>query len=202
MKVKTTLNIPDNLVKDLATGSVNIANAVVRSNKTWKIIKYVPLGPGDKLEEAKAVAKSIKGKNLIIGLGVTAAVVTVGGLITFIIKKTSKKSNVEVPKCITEFQKNFKKYLNEAQKGIVNVKTIDELLSTLNEIELLDDKEIKIDFSAKELKFLLKKIYEFTKNINIEQGNQKQTFKAPSSNSAKNIVYLKDYLQYQKQVAS
>ena len=202
MKVKTTLNIPDNLVKDLATGSVNIANAVVRSNKTGKIIKYVPLGPGDKLEEAKAVAKSIKGKNLIIGLGVTAAVVTVGGLITFIIKKTSKKSNVEVPKCITEFQKNFKKYLNEAQKGIVNVKTIDELLSTLNEIELLDDKEIKIDFSAKELKFLLKKIYEFTKNINIEQGNQKQTFKAPSSNSAKNIVYLKDYLQYQKQVAS
>lgn len=66
-------------------------------------------------------------------------------------------------------------------------------------MEQLKDKEIKIDFSTQELKFLLDKIYDFTNEIKEEQKDSKTQIKAPSNSSSKNLVYLKDYLKYQKQ---
>ena len=65
----------------------------------------------------------------MIGLGITAAVVTVGGVINLVVNKSSEKESVKVPKCINDFQKNFHKYLKETQKGTLNVKTIDSLIN-------------------------------------------------------------------------
>lgn len=200
MRLNRSLDVPKNLLKDYIGGKINIS-AVFRSKETGKIIQYGSLMPEDKLVGVKKMAENIGSKNLFLGIGITAAVVTIGGIISLIVNKPSEKTSVKIPKCVNDFQEKFHKYLNEAQKGVLNVKTIDELLDSLNEIKKLKDKEIKIDFSTKELKFILNKIYDFTNSINEEQKKLQSKIKAPSNNSSKNIVYLKDYLQLQKQAA-
>ena len=201
MKLDVSLDIPKENLKDYFAGKLDISNAVIRNKETGKIIKYAKLGSKDKLDNVKEIAESAKGKNLLLGIGITVATVTIGGIISLIVNKASEKKSVKIPECVDDFQKKFKKYLDEAQKGELNVKTIDELLKSLDEIEKLENKEIKIDFSSKELKFLLKKIYDFTDSINAEQDRLIKKIKAPSNNSSKNIDYLKDYLKVQKQVA-
>lgn len=199
MKLNKSLDIPDELVSDYLKGKIDISNAVIRSKETGKIIKYAKLKSENKLDDAKELAENVGSKKLLIGIGVTVAIVTISGIVSLIVNKASEKNSIKIPKCVEDFQKKFHKYLKEAQKGILNEKTIDELLKSLDEVENMNDKEVKIDFSTKEIKFLLNKIYEFTNNINEEN---KAKFKAPTSNSSKNIIYLKDYLQYQKQIAT
>lgn len=200
MKVNVSLDLPKSVAKEWVAGKVDISNVVVRSKETGKIIRYLKSSTVDKMDGAKNLVSKIGSKNILIGLGITAAVVTVGGLINLVVNKSSEKECVKVPKCINDFQRKFHKYLKEAQKGNLNIKTIDELLNSLDEIEKLKSKEVRIDFSAEELKFLLSKIYDFTKNINEEHNGEKMKVKSPTNNSSKNLVYLKDYLECQKQV--
>lgn len=200
MKVNVSLYLPKSVAKEWVTGKVDISNVVVRSKETGKIIRYLKTSAVDKIDEAKNLVSKIGSKNIIIGLGVTAAVVTVGGVINLIVNKSSEKESVKVPKCINDFQRKFHKYLRETQKGNLNLKTIDELLNSLVEIEKLKSREVRIDFSAEELKFLLSKIYDFTKSIYEEHNGEKVKVKSPTNNSSKNLVYLKDYLECQKQV--
>ena len=200
MKIRTELDLPKDVAKDFLSGKVDISNVVVRSKESGKIIRYLKSNAVEKIDNAKGIVNKIGSKNLLIGIGITVAVVSVGGIIKLIVNKSSEKESVKVPKCINDFQKRFHKYLKEAQKGIVNVKTIDSLIESLNEIENQKDKEVRIDFSAEELKFILNKVCDFTKNMNKEYSDEKIKIKSPSNNSSKNLVYLKDYLECQKQV--
>lgn len=200
MKVNVLLDLPKSVAKEWISGNVDISNVVVRSTETGKIIRYLKTSVVDKVDEAKKLVSKIGSKNILIGLGITGAVVTVGGLINLVVNKSSDKECVKVPKCINDFQRKFHKYLKDAQKGNLDIKTIDELLKLLDEIECLKSKEVRIDFSAEELKYILSKIYDFTKNINEEYNSEKVKVKSPTNNSSKNLVYLKDYFKCQKQV--
>lgn len=199
MKVNVVMDISNDMFKKWKAGEV-VISAVARSKKSGKIVQYMKLGAANTIAGAKSLARKVGTKNLLIGLGITAAAVTVGGIINLVVNKSSEKESVKVPKCINDFQKSFHKYLKETQKGTINVKTIDSLLSSLEEIENLDNKEVRIDFSADELRLILSKICDFTKNMNKEYSDEKVKLKSPTKNSNKNLVYLKDYLEYQKQV--
>ena len=71
----------------------------------------------------------------------------------------------------------------------------------IDEIERIKDPNIKIDFSTKEVRELLNSVYKFTTKLNKEDKNNKIKFKVPSKNSKDNVVCLKDYLKYQKELA-
>lgn len=200
MKVDVSLDVPAKYAKDYLSGKVDISKAIVRNKETGKIIKHINLGISDKKEAIKGVAEKIGSKNILIGLGITAVGVTIGGVVNLVINKSKNKASVEIPKCVENFQKCFHKYIKETQKGNLNEKTINDLLSSLDEVEQLKSKEVKIDFSADELKFMLEKIYDFTNNNLRNSEKSKIKLKAPSNNSSKNIVYLKDYLQTQKEL--
>ena len=65
-----------------------------------------------------------------------------------------------------------------------------------------NDPSIKIDFSINEVQELINYIYEFTLKLSKESKNNTMNFKCPSNNSKNNIICLKDYLKYQKELAS
>lgn len=197
IKIKRSLEIPEEYMKDFILGKIDISKVVVRNKENGKIIKHVELKPIDKTNK---IVENVGAKNLLLGVGITAAIVTIGGILNLVVKKKSQKENVEIPECVNRFHKSFRKYLKEAQKGILKQDTIEELSNSLDEIEKIDNKEIKIDFSAKETKFLLNRIYLFTQDINRENKITENKLKAPTNNSSKNIVYLKDYLEVQKQM--
>lgn len=200
MIVKAKLDIPKEYVKDIASGTIDISKAVLRNVDSGKIVKHTDLFVDNK-DTAKGVIKNVGVKNLGIAGIVVGSIALVGFGVYKIVKIFNKDKEIKMPKCIKEFHKKLNKYLEEANKGILNVDSIDDVLKTIDEIEKLKDPSIKIDFSTKEVRNLLNSIYKFTTKLNKEDKNNKIHFKAPSKNSNDNVVCLKDYLKYQKELA-
>lgn len=200
MIVPVKLDIPKEYVKDIASGAIEISKAVLRDVDSGKIVKHANLFI-DNNNTAKEVVKSVGMKNLGMARLVVGSIALVGFGVYKIIKVFNKDKEVKMPKSITEFHKKLNKYLEEANKGILNVDSIDDVLKAIDEIERIKDPNIKIDFSTKEVRDLLNSVYKFTTKLNKEDKNNKIKFKVPSKNSKDNVVCLKDYLKYQKELA-
>lgn len=200
MIVSAKLDIPKEYVKDVTSGAIDISKAVLRDVDSGKIVKHAKLfvDNGDTAEE---VVESVGMKNLGIAGLVVGSVALVGFGVYKVVKNFNKDKEINMPKSITEFHNKLNKYLEEANKGILNVNSIDDVLKAIDEIERLKDQSIKIDFSTKEVRNLLNSIYKFTAKLNKNDKHNKIKFKAPSKNSKDNVVCLKDYLKYQKELA-
>lgn len=200
MIVPVKLDIPKEYVKDIASGAIDISKAVLRDVDSGKIVKHADLFMDNK-KTTKEVVKGVGVKNLgMAGLAI-GSIALVGFGVYKIIKIFNKDEEIKMPKCITEFYKKLNKYLEEANKGILNVDSIEDVLKAIDEIERIKDPNIKIDFSTKEVRDLLNSVYKFTTKLNKEDKNNKIKFKVPSKNSKGNVVCLKDYLKYQKELA-
>ena len=114
-------------------------------------------------------------------------------------RKNNKEDYIQIPECVLNFQDKFKKYLRETQQGILNIQTIDELIVSLNEVEKVQKSDFKMDFTIKELKTLLSRIYEFTNDV-AKINNITINIKRPSNDSLDNVTFLKDYLKAQKNI--
>lgn len=199
MIVPVNLDIPEEYVKDIANGTLSASKAVLRNRKNGKIVKHIDL-IGNSRETEKSLVNDSGIKNLGITGLVIGGVVLIGFRIYEVVNKFNKNKNT--PKCIKEFNQYFNEYLEEANRGEINAEKINKVLFSLDEVEKIDNPNIKIDFSTQEVRKILKSIYKFTKKINQKTQNYKIKFKKPSKNSSDNIIYLKDYLNYQKNVAN
>ena len=201
MLVPVKLDIPEKYVMGVTSGAIDVSKAVLRDAKSGKIVKHTNLFVDSK-DTVKEVAKNVGVKNLGIAGLVVGGVALVGFGVYKIVNVFNKDKEIKMPKCITEFHKKLNKYLEEANKGILNTNSIDDVLKAIDEIEKIKEPDIKIDFSTKEVRNLLDSIYKFTIKLNKEDKNNKIKFKAPSQNSNDNIIYLKDYLKYQKELSA
>lgn len=196
MLVPVQLDIPAEYVDGFLNGSLMITKAVVRAAKDGKIQKHIDLLPTVKNEAVQLLSN----KKVRLAVGITAAVIVVGGLITVIVKKANEKSDVEIPECVIRFQNLFCAYLKEAQKGDLSVETINSLLETLDEVEATQNRTVTIDFSTEELTTLLMQIYEYTNKLAAATSVSAESLSAPTHNSEDNLLSLKQYLHLQKQI--
>lgn len=196
MLVPVQLDIPAEYVDGFLDGSLMITKAVVRAAKDGKIQKHIDLLPTVKNEAVQLLSN----KKVRLAVGITAAVIMVGGLITVIVKKANEKSDVEIPECVIRFQNLFRSYLEEAQKGDLSVETINSLLETLDEVEATQNRTVTIDFSTEELTTLLMQIYEYTNKLAAATSVSAESLSAPTHNSEDNLLSLKQYLHLQKQI--
>ena len=130
MIVPVKLDIPKEYVKDVASGAIDISKAVLRNVDSGKIVKHADLFVDNK-DTAKEVVKSVGVKKLGIAGLVVGSVALVGFGVYKIIKVFNKDKEIEMPKSITEFHKKLNKYLEEANKGILNVDSIDDVLKAI-----------------------------------------------------------------------
>lgn len=196
MLVPVQLDIPAEYVDGFLDGSLVITKAVVRAAKDGKIQKHIDLLPAVKNDAVQLLSN----KKVRLAVGLTAAVIVVGGLITIIVKKTNEKSDVEIPESVIRFQDLFRAYLKEARKGNLNVDTINSLLETLDEVEATQNGTVTIDFSTEELTTLLMQIYEYTNKLAAATSVNAESLSAPTHNSGGNLLSLKQYLRLQKQI--
>lgn len=196
MLVPVQLDIPAEYVDGFLDGSLMITKAVVRAAKDGKIQKHIDLLPTVKNEAVQLLSN----KKVRLVVGITTAVIVVGGLITGIVKKANEKSDVEIPECVIRFQNLFRAYLKEAQKGDLSVETINSLLETLDEVEATQNRTVTIDFSTEELTTLLMQIYEYTNKLAAATSVSAESLSAPTHNSEDNLLSLKQYLHLQKQI--
>lgn len=196
MLVPVQLDIPAEYVDGFLDGSLVITKAVVRAAKDGKIQKHIDLLPAVKNEAVQLLSN----KKVRLAVGLTTAVIVVGGLITIIVKKANEKSDVEIPESVIRFQDLFRTYLKEAKKGDLNVDTINSLLVTLDEVESTQNGTVTIDFSTEELTSLLMQIYEYTNKLAAATSVSTESISAPTHNSGGNLLSLKQYLRLQKQI--
>ena len=196
MLVPVQLDIPAEYVDGFLDGSLVITKAVVRAAKDGKIQKHIDLLPAVKNDAVQLLSN----KKVRLAVGLTAAVIVVGGLITIIVKKINEKSDVEIPESVIRFQDLFRAYLKEARKGNLNVDTINSLLETLDEVEATQNGTVTIDFSTEELTTLLMQIYEYTNKLAAATSVNAESLSAPTHNSGGNLLSLKQYLRLQKQI--
>ena len=201
MELTVKLDIPEKYKNDIINGRIDVSKAVLRNNDDGKIVKHVDLIIDHKEQTQKAI-KNIGIKRIGIAGIVIGSLVIVGFGVYKIIKGLNKDKKVDVPECVLEFHKNLNKYLQEASKGVLNIDSIDNVLKSIEKIEKMNDPSIKIDFSINEVQELINYIYEFTLKLSKESKNNKMNFKCPSNNSKNNIICLKDYLKYQKELVS
>ena len=191
MQVPVKLDIPEEYVADYLNGTLEIAKAVVRNTKDGRIKKHIDLFQDtDVAENAK---DALQNKNVLIGLGVAATIV-IGGVITIAVKKSRAKSKVKLPECVMRFQEKFREYLKEAKDGYLNIDTINDLLSVLEEVEETQGSEVTIDFSTDELRTLLQQIFEYTNQLAEATGTNAENLIMPTDDSKSNFLNLRDYL--------
>ena len=197
MQVPVKLDIPEEYVADYLNGTLEIAKAVVRNTKDGRIKKHIDLFQDtDVAENAK---DALQNKNVLIGLGVAATIV-IGGVITIAVKKSRAKSKVQLPECVMRFQEKFREYLKEAKDGYLNIDTINDLLSVLEEVEETQGSEVTIDFSTDELRTLLQQIFEYTNQLAEATGTNAENLIMPTDDSKSNLLNLRDYLVLQKKI--
>ena len=197
MQVPVKLDIPEEYVADYLNGTLEIAKAVVRNTKDGRIKKHIDLFQDtDVAENAK---DALQNKNVLIGLGVAATIV-IGGVITIAVKKSRAKSKVKLPECVMRFQEKFREYLKEAKDGYLNIDTINDLLSVLEEVEETQGSEVTIDFSTDELRTLLQQIFEYTNQLAEATGTNAENLIRPTDDSKSNLLNLRDYLVLQKKI--
>ena len=184
-------------IKELASGTIDASKFILRNTDTGHIIKH-----GDILFDKDSRKEIVKGaKSLgIIGLAIGGTVL-VGFGVYKVVNHFKEKEKIKMPKEIRAFHGNLDKYIKEAHKGIINVKTVDKLLKSIDIIEQKNDPNIKIDFSTNEVKELLNLIYSFTIKLNENDRNHQKEFRVPSDDSENNVICFKDYLNYQKELA-
>lgn len=197
MIVPVKLRIPKEYEKDIASGAIDISKAVLRDVNSGKIIKHTDL-----FVENKDALKTVDVKRLGKTGAIIGGIALVGFGVYKLIEKFNKDKEPQMPKCITKFHEKLNIYLDDASKGELNIESIENLLKAMEEVEKIKDPNVKIDFSTQEVRELLNSIYKFTTKLNKKDKNNKIKFKEPSKNSKDNIVCLKNYLTYQKELIS
>lgn len=100
---------------------------------------------------------------------------------------------------MTNFRTALRKYIGEIREGKLSLETIDEVMSTLDELRKHKDYEkFKIELSTEELGVLVNRIYEYT--VKLAENNNIELTEEEKCHSDNPIVNLQNYLRTQKRI--
>lgn len=207
--IQVAYEVPADIYLGLMTGSLTRFGSVVRNHVgITKHLKEINMpdsnSSANKLVLAKVLEKAKTLKNpKVIAIGSVVALVT-GGLVFAGIKLSKNKKSAEqnLPKCVSDFNNALCVYLEAVRNGNLELVTITDLISRLNEIkDNYDGGKIQLDFSTGQLNTLFNLIFDYTKKLaeanSFELNSIDET--EPTS-SDRTIVSLKRYLEVQKQI--
>lgn len=198
--VQEAFDIPADIATRLATGELRRIGGVVRvavgpnKGQIVKHLKPVDIQAAEQAEGIGAKALEFARKNkkgLIVG-GVIAGAAAVGGVIYHKVKTRE-------PAVLTNFRTALRKYIGEIREGKLSLETINELMSSLEELRKHKDYEkFKIELSTEELGVLVNRIYEYT--MKLAENNNVELTEEEKSSTDNLIVNLQNYLRTQKRI--
>lgn len=195
--VQVTLDVSDEVKKDILSGVLTITAGIARDNKGI-IRKHLPTVANAAKSNATEL---LKNKGVIISIGIAAATVVGTGVVA-IIKKSKKKNDVsEGQECVDHFKEAMHRYLQATQEGNLNEDTLNSLIVALKNLQ--DNNEngtVMIDLSADHLNVFIMQIFNYTKRLAEANSVKVKGLKAPKRASEKNIINLQHYLEIQKQI--
>lgn len=201
--VQETFDIPEDIMAKILTGEYRRIGGVVRyavgpqKGQIKKFLEPVNLKADIEAQgiSAKVInfAKNNKKAIIIVGIGTGIAAAGVG-----IYNKVKNRE----PKVVIEFRVALKTYIDSIRKGTLEIKIIDNLMCSLNDIK--NDKnfeKIKIQLSTEEISILINSIHEYTEKLakdNVIELTDEE--KLITSNANRDILNLQDYLKVQRRI--
>jgi len=200
--ISVSLDVPLEIYTGLLTGKLTRFGSVVR--ESGKIVKH--LDEAFIPEQTVGALKDFANQNkILIGIGVVVAVTAIVGTITYYTVKSSKNkksAEIQIPKCVAEFNSTFCTYLDAIQSGKLDMHIVNRLIADLDEInENYSIGNIKIDFSADRLTTLMNLLFNYTKKFagaNSIEFNELESSASASEDST--FSNLRHYLEVQKQI--
>lgn len=196
--IQETFFIPDDIMTKILTGEYIRTGGIIRyatgPNK-GRIVKHLDPIELKEIEQTKSLwgkavqfAKTNK-KALIIG-GIIAGAFAAG---TYFYVKLKKSEAEEVK----NFRIRLKAYIDELRSGTLQLTSIENLLTAVNELKKLKSlSDIKVEFSLEELHVLVRQIHDYTiqfAKINNYSISDKDNLECDDS-----IENLRNYLTIQK----
>lgn len=196
--VQVPLDIPDDIYKDLLSGSLELLG-LVKDNQ-HRIRKHIPKAKLVKSDEIKKVEflQVIKQHKVVV---VCVAAVTMTAGIGAYVYHSCKERKIDVAEeKVSSFQKALKEYLKVSKKGKLNTRVVENLLASLDELEKKKlGKDIELTIPASQLNELIFSIFTYTESL--AQANSFEIKIAkPKFGSKGSIESLKSYLEIQKQI--
>lgn len=207
--VPVSVDVPPEIYAGLLTGKYTRIGSVVREG--GKIVKHLDeahipeqVSSSSEFRGVSLLKDVFTRKNVLIGIGVVAVTAAVGTLTYYTVKSHLDKKNaeIEIPKCVAEFNNSFCEYLDAIQSGKLDVNIVNRLISDLDEInENYSVGNIKIDFSTERLNSLMNLVSDYTQKFaganSYEYNALEVTDIEPEDGT---LINLRHYLEIQKQV--
>lgn len=203
MKRNVSIDLSNETEEALLSNQAKITGVVIRGNK-GKIIKHekiVPYEVDENYEEYNNYNEEYNNQDVNHISEETAEVLGtfLGDLTWNIIKNVGSKvinhfkdkQNTKIQKIEDEFHQKLKDYIEETKKGDLQVKTIESLIASINELEKKDN-NVKIELTTEEFKVILNSIIKF--------NNENETKEPELSDGEANIIRFKEFLTYQKEI--
>lgn len=172
MKVYGYLDIPDELALKIATGENRPITEAVARVANAQIDEYVPFIPSvnesqDAVNATNEVSSSVlNSKGLLIGLGIGAVAIVITGITAGLIIHYKNKKQAILAENQAEFNRCLKQYIEEARNGKLQLKTVDNLISAIDNISLKDKNgAVVLTITVEDFMELLKAVYDYTKKM-------------------------------------
>ena len=196
--VQVPLDIPDDIYKDLLNGSLELLG-LVKDNQ-HRIRKHIPKAKLVKSDEIKktGLLQVIK-QHKVVAICVAVATTATGvGAYVYHNWKEGKIDAAEEK--VSLFQKALKEYLKASKRGKLNIRVVENLLVSLDELEKKKmEKDIELTIPASQLNELIFSIFTYTESLAQANSFEIKIVK-PKFGSRENIESLKTYLEIQKQI--
>lgn len=196
-KINITLDVPNDLLPDIASGSTQLMG-LIKDTGSKQIVKH--------LDPAKVKVSKPKTDGLLIGIGVLSAVAIGAFIANAVLKRKQAKLENEIAKqkISNHYNKVISTYLSKAQNGELELNDIENLSifidSLINDIKKRD---VKINLSEKDISILKELLYKYTLKIydanNIEHNNLLTTSNI-ENNSQKDLEIISNCLKAQQKL--
>ena len=198
--VQEAFDIPDDIMTKILIGEYRRIGGIVRyavGPKKGQIVKHLDPVDLKVAEQAKGIgakmlqfAKQNK-KGLVVG-GAIAGAAAAGGCLYYKVK-------THEPAVVKKFRVALRTYIEEIRKGNLEIATIDDLMTALNDLKKHKDYEkYKITLSTEDLDTLVNRIYEYT--LKLAANNKVELTEEELSRSDNSILNLQSYLRTQKRI--
>lgn len=225
--MQVELEVPDDVYMALLNGDLIRRGGVVRDAAGQIVIHLKEVGVVDeeagKAVAAKAAAMAKQNKALIkqnqqfaeraamlakqnkvilIGVGVVAAAVAVGGAIAHVVKGCKKKEDELLSEVESSFNAAMKAYLDSLRGGELNEVALAEVIANVDAVKNgLDGGTLTIDFTDGQLDALVAMLKDYTERL--AKANKVELMDPPASYSteeASNVILLRHYLGEQQRI--
>jgi hypothetical protein len=198
MLAQPILFVPPDVAAGLLAGKLMQNGSVIRHVSSGRIYKFLDEVPGAEQAKKKAAQSAAKLSPKLVVPAVAAATVVGAAAVVLTRRRRRNVAQAPVPACATRFEEALRAYVEAGQSAELTPATVDELLTSLDELKAWSDEGNAVEVSLEALEPLLRLVINHTPALAAAYSVELDT--AGSDDSDGVVVQLREHLRMQKRI--